>query len=105
MPVADRLPALTERWSGLGRGAAVTLDAVELWTVELPFRDPVRTAEGTHRTRPVVLVHLMGRARPGPSAPTLDGWGECAALADTTYDPEDAARSHEVLRESWYRHC
>jgi O-succinylbenzoate synthase len=41
----------------------------------------------------------MGRTRPGPSAPRVDGWGECAALADSTFDAEDAARSHEVLRE------
>ncbi len=99
MPVGASVPALTERWSRLGRTGAVTVEAVELWTVELPFRDAVRTARGSHRSRPVVLVRLVGRGHQGPGA-AAEGWGECAALADTTFDAEDVARSYEVLRES-----
>lgn len=98
MPVGASVPALTERWSRLGRTGAVTVEAVELWTVELPFRDAVRTARGSHRCRPVVLVRLVGRGHQGPGA-AAEGWGECAALADATFDVEDVARSYEVLRE------
>lgn len=85
----------SERWAGLGRGATVTVDSVELWTAELPFRVPVATAKGVHRNRPLVLVHIMGRS--SDPARAVEGWGECAALADTTYDDEDVARSLEVL--------
>ncbi|HEY5108073.1 MAG TPA: o-succinylbenzoate synthase [Acidimicrobiales bacterium] len=56
--------------------------------VDLPFRAPVVTSVGTHRIRPLVLVRLVGR---GPDGNPVEGWGECAALADTTYDAEDAA--------------
>jgi len=91
--------SLSERWAGLGRSAEVTLESVGLWTVELPFRSPVRTARGAHRTRPIVLVHLVGRAvdTTGDGVP-VEGWGECAALADATFDAEDVERSLAVLR-------
>jgi O-succinylbenzoate synthase len=73
------------------------VDAVELWTVELPFRGPVRTAQGAHRARPLLLVRIVGRTLDGPAA-SVEGWGECAALADTTFDAEDVSRSLAVLR-------
>jgi O-succinylbenzoate synthase len=95
------------RWAGLGRDATVAVDAVELWTVELPFVGPVATAKGVHRSRPLVLVHLLGHAEGTESTRgegttravrPVEGWGECAALADSTFDEEDVARSLEVLR-------
>jgi O-succinylbenzoate synthase len=93
---------LSERWAALGRSdgsAAVALDSVGLWTVELPFRAPVRTARGAHRTRPIVLVHLVGRAIDAAGDGVgVEGWGECAALADATFDAEDVERSLAVLR-------
>ncbi len=96
----SRSVTLSDRWAGLGRRRSVALDSVELWTVELPFQGPVRTARGVHRTRPVVLVHLIGAVldATGATTATVDGWGECAALADATFDPEDVERSLAVLR-------
>ena len=76
-----------EAWSSLGVEGSTVLDRVELLRVDLPFASPVETAVGTHRHRPVVLVHLTGHRADGTS---VEGWGECAALADTTYDAEDA---------------
>jgi o-succinylbenzoate synthase len=91
----DDRPGLSERWAGLGRGAALTLDSVELWSVVLPFRTPVGTAQGAHQSRPLVLVRMVGRT--SDLATPVEGWGECAALADTTFDNEDVDRSSSVL--------
>jgi len=102
MDASTPADTLSERWAALGRSdgsVPVALDSVGLWTVELPFRAPVRTARGAHRTRPIVLVHLVGRAvgAAGDGA-VVEGWGECAALADATFDAEDVERSLAVLR-------
>lgn len=93
--VPDESPDLSTRWSSVGRDAALRLHSIELWSVELPFRSPVGTAKGVHRSRPLVLVHLVGRTS-DPATP-VEGWGECAALADPTFDDEDVARSRSVL--------
>jgi O-succinylbenzoate synthase len=74
----------------------VTLETIELWMVELSFSNSVRTALGEHRTRPLVLVRLAGQREGSP----VEGWGECAALADTTYDREDAPGAFAVLETS-----
>jgi O-succinylbenzoate synthase len=87
---------LTEAWANIGSGAALTLTAVDLWLVELPFIRPVLTAKGAHRSRPLVMVQLLGQA----DGVLVHGWGECAALADTTYDNEDASRSFAALERS-----
>jgi hypothetical protein len=64
-------------WAALGSDSAVDVQAVELRVVELGFRQPVLTARGEHRRRPVVLVRVIGT---GPGG-AVEGWGECAALA------------------------
>ena len=98
VPGASHAPVtgLSERWAGLGGEVGVAVDSVELWSVELPFADPVATARGVHRRRPLALVRLMGNVASGDTRP-VEGWGECAALADTTFDAEDVDRSFEVL--------
>jgi O-succinylbenzoate synthase len=88
-------PDPVEGWVGLGTTGRVTVEAVELVEVGLAFRHPVRTARGEHRHRPTVLVRLLCS---GPDG-AVDGWGECAALADTTYDPEDAGSAWSVLAD------
>jgi len=45
-----------------------------------------------------VLVRVLGRSGGGRGAP-VEGWGECASLADTTYDTEDVGRSWTFLRD------
>ncbi len=98
-PVADGPSGtLYERWTRLGQGStpAVQVAAVALWSVDLPFRRPVATARGVHRARPLAMVQIIGQA--GGAA--VEGWGECAALADTTYDAEDVATSAAALEES-----
>jgi o-succinylbenzoate synthase len=58
----------------------VKYEALELWRLGLALRRPVGTSAGTHRARPVVLVHVV--------ADGADGWGECGALAEgTSVDP------------------
>ena len=52
--------------------------------------EALRAAHGTIDRRPVVLVRL--------GAGGSDGWGECSALAESTYSPETAAGSFELLR-------
>jgi O-succinylbenzoate synthase len=84
---------LTRAWATVGRQGAVVLEAVELWLVELPFFHPVFTSKGAHRRRPLVLVQLIGTI----DGRMVEGWGECAALADVTYDAEDVSRSFSAL--------
>ncbi len=87
---------LLRAWADIGSGERATLDAVDLWLVELGFARPVETAQGVHRSRPVVVVRLRGHDGGLP----VEGWGEGAALADTTYDLEDAALSWATLETS-----
>jgi O-succinylbenzoate synthase len=87
---------LLRAWADIGSGGQATLDAVDLWLVELGFARPVQTAQGVHRSRPVVVVRLRGHDGGLP----VEGWGEGAALADTTYDREDAALSWGTLENS-----
>ena len=74
-------------WDGLGEHSGFVLRRAEVLQVELAMREPVRTARSTHRRRPVVLVHVVGEVDGRPA----EGWGECAALADRTYDREDVS--------------
>src|SRR5664280_3152227 len=81
-------------WDALGTDTALMLDGAELWWIELPFRVPVGTSVGVHRSRPLVLVQLHCRTHDGM---VVDGWGECAALGDTTFDTEDVAGAWATL--------
>ena len=55
---------------------------------------------GTHRHRPARAGPPRSAHR--PDGTPVEGWGECAALADTTYDAEDA---DERLRLAGGRRC
>ncbi len=83
-------------WAGLGAGSDVHLHTVEIRLVELELNQPLRTSRGEHRRRPVVLVRLSGSRGGVP----VEGWGECAALADATYDAEDVNGSFSRLQEA-----
>jgi o-succinylbenzoate synthase len=89
-------PGLSERWAGVGAPGTLGLLAVQLWMIELPFRRPVVTARGAHQRRPLVLVRVIGNHGRTP----VEGWGECASLADTTYDSEDVTRSFALLQHA-----
>ena len=87
---------------GTGPHPPLALDSVGLWTVELPFRAPVRTARGDP---PDPAGRPGPPGGPGPRHRRrddggVDGWGECAALADATFDAEDVERSVAVLGHS-----
>ena len=84
-------------WSTLGGDGGLLFAGAELWLVELPMLTAVDTAVGTHRARPLVLVRL--RCRRESDGTTVDGWGECAALGDTTYDLEDVDVAFTTLDE------
>lgn len=81
------------RWSAFGASPRLRLVRAQVALVELGLRRPVGTAIGSHRRRPVVMVQLVAE---GPGGQTV-GWGECAALADTTFDREDAVGAFETL--------
>ena len=93
-----RRPTLSAAWATVAAPEGWSIRAAEVLTVELPFRRPVRTAKGTHSSRPLVLVHLVGATADG-SVPAVHGWGECAALADTTYEAEDVDSCADVLAD------
>ncbi|HWE69334.1 MAG TPA: o-succinylbenzoate synthase [Acidimicrobiales bacterium] len=95
MPAAVDPDDAAYRWARLGADTDIELQAVEIRRVELDFIAPVLTSRGEHRRRPVVLVRLSGNERGRP----VEGWGECAALADRTYDAEDVDGSFSVLEE------
>jgi O-succinylbenzoate synthase len=80
-------------WARLGAGSKIRLHTVEIRLVELELINPVRTSRGEHRRRPVVLVRLSGTDGGVP----VEGWGECAALADATYDIEDVESAFSTL--------
>ena len=100
--MTDNHPAgdLWRAWGSVGSARSVDLEAVELWRVELPFVRPVATAKGVHRSRPLVLVKVMGRTDGDQGSQTIEGWGECAALADATYDHEDVNGSFRALQDA-----
>jgi O-succinylbenzoate synthase len=99
--MTDDHPAgdLWRAWGSVGSARSVDLEAVELWRVELPFVRPVATAKGVHRSRPLVLVKVMGRTDGDQGSQRIEGWGECAALADATYDHEDVNGSFRALQD------
>jgi O-succinylbenzoate synthase len=67
----------------------VHIEAVELRTVRLPLRAPIRAAHGTLTDRPLVLVGVHTRE--------ATGWGECAALPEPTYSAEWVDGASAVL--------
>jgi O-succinylbenzoate synthase len=81
-------------WRRLGEDGGLRVRSAQVLQVELPFLRPVTTAVGVHRHRPLVLVRLVCRSADGA---LVEGWGECVALADTTYDDEDAAGAFTAL--------
>ena len=96
-PAVRRPPSSSPlaRWSAIGAGSRLLLTGAEVTLVELDLRRPVDTAVGSHRRRPVVMVQLVAE---GPGGRTV-GWGECAALADTTFDREDAGGAFKTLTQ------
>ncbi|HUY66927.1 MAG TPA: o-succinylbenzoate synthase [Acidimicrobiales bacterium] len=96
MDGAETDVGLTRRWSGIGAGRTVELHALTLWMTELPLVRPIATAKGIHRSRPLVFVQVLGRSH----GDAVEGWGECAALGDASYDPEYASVSSEALERT-----
>ncbi len=87
---------LTQRWEGIGSGSSVVLRAIAIWITELPVLGPVATAKGTHHSRPLVFVQVIGEA----DGNAVEGWGECAALGDASYDAEDVSGAVEALQST-----
>lgn len=90
---SDEPGAPSRAWASIGTRSRLILDAIELWLIELRFRRPIATAVGTHRLRPLVLVRVTAERRDTQ----VHGWGECAALVDTTYNPENVGRAFGAL--------
>ncbi len=92
--------------SGLGGGApgaaggarrAFRIVAVDLQRLDLHLAAGHRTSYGEERYRPVVLARVVVEG--GDVAGGAEGWGECAALAEPTYDEEYATGAWAVLRD------
>jgi o-succinylbenzoate synthase len=88
--------SLSERWQRVGSGGRIRFEVADLWMLDLPFVEPVVTAAGEHRRRPLVMLRVMGTTDDG----VTEGWGECASLADDAYDREDADRSFRALHQT-----
>jgi o-succinylbenzoate synthase len=58
----------------------MNVEAIELVRCSLPLATPFRTAHGVESARQLLLVHVV--------ADGVDGWGECAALAEPGYTSE-----------------
>ena len=69
----------------------MTITAVELRRVRLPFLQPVRSAGGEDRFRDLLLVRVVTDAG--------EGWGECAALGRPSYTAEYVDGAALVLRD------
>jgi O-succinylbenzoate synthase len=58
----------------------MNLAGIELVRLDVPFRVPIGTAVGVHRTRALLFIRVV--------AEETEGWGECAALREgTAVDP------------------
>jgi O-succinylbenzoate synthase len=86
---------LSTAWTAIGEASTLALHHADLWLIDLPMVRPLRTARGVHRNRPLALVRLVGASGGG----IVEGWGECAALADATYDLEDAELAFSTLAD------
>ncbi len=86
-------PGPATAWSELVATEPLALVGIEISLVELALVRPVRTAVGSHDRRPLALVRLVATGPDGE----VEGWGECAALAEPGYAPEHAAGAFAVL--------
>jgi O-succinylbenzoate synthase len=59
----------------------------------MPLVSPFRTSFGVERDRDILLV----RASVDADGTSVDGWGECVALADPTYSPEYVDGAQHVM--------
>lgn len=64
---------------------------MELVTVTMPLLRPLRTAAGARTHREVLLIHVIG--------PDAEGWAECAAEPEPTYDAEFTAAAELVVQD------
>ncbi len=96
MVAGDPSSSLSSRWQEVGSDGRLRLEGADLWMLELPLVEAVATAAGDHRSRPLVLVRLVVGSDDG----LIEGWGECAALGDADYDPEDVSRSFLSLERT-----
>ena len=71
----------------------VRLGAIELRRIAMPLVSPFRTSFGVERDRDILLV----RASVDADGTSVDGWGECVALADPTYSPEYVDGAQHVM--------
>ncbi len=96
MVAAGTSATLSSRWQEMASRTQLRLEGVDLWMLEIPLVEAVATAAGDHRRRPLVMVRLVAGSDDG----LVQGWGECAALGDTVYDPEDGHRAFLSLERT-----
>ncbi|MPY95840.1 MAG: o-succinylbenzoate synthase, partial [Acidimicrobiia bacterium] len=72
-------------------GPRALVEAVRLWRVAVPLRQPFDAAHGVTAVRHSVLVEVLGSES--------RGWGECAALSRPTYTGEWVDGAWCVLRD------
>lgn len=73
-----------------------TLQSVQLRRIAMPLVTPFRTSFGTQTARDVLLVRVELADGTG-GADTVEGWGECVALAEPSYSPEYVEGAQHVI--------
>ncbi|WP_040496416.1 o-succinylbenzoate synthase [Ilumatobacter nonamiensis] len=71
----------------------MSLERVELRRIAMPLVSPFRTSFGVESDRDILIVRVVGAADDG----SLDGWGECVALAEPTYSAEYVDGAQHVM--------
>ncbi len=71
-----------------------TIDRVELRRISMPLVSPFRTSFGSEVDRDILLVRVD---LADGSGDTIEGWGECVALAEPSYSPEYVDGAQQVI--------
>lgn len=74
-----------------------TIERVELRRIALPLVTPFRTSFGNQTDRDILLVRVEVSDAAGGGSDTIEGWGECVALAEPSYSPEYVDGAQHVI--------
>lgn len=71
----------------------IDVDRFELRRIAMPLVTPFRTSFGVETDRDILLIRVEGTI----AGVTVEGWGECVALADPTYSAEYVDGAQHVI--------
>lgn len=70
---------------------AITIEAVHLYPIAMPFVEPLRTSFGMEAFKGAVLVEVV-------TTEGISGWGEASAAPEPGYSGETVATAYHVLK-------